>query len=427
MAERTLSGAQDHRAPNVQLVCKYYPAPMGPNSPQRTVVFTNTKGNGIVKWVSGVTGGKYTPGTLKLRNFYVCTATYKLGSCSLHGEHVYGPASWQGSPRGTTGLERDLQKVPQWSEYDANIALYTQNKCFAKFSKPDEDVGAFLGELPETLRSLIKWGKGFRSLLKDVRKDGFTWERANRAWSMLKDGESLKKLPGQLSNAWLTWRYGIRPLFWDAQMLMKIAADRQKRSKAIGLRRRVARSTDELSRVIDGERVGINLVSYRTKISWTIKTKCETTVYYQLLGKASDLEWILHKYGLHPSQVPALLWELTPLSFVVDWFVDVQSWITGLQPPLDEKFIGWSTSQRRDLELTTLSTGLATDTFATSSWRELPTGEFPEDKLTVRSLTRKVGTKNPGILPAIRPNIALDVQKWTDLASLAFQRLKPKR
>lgn len=432
MAERTLGATSDFRSVNNNTLVRYL---NGPNRPPKVEHFPRVPGNGVVKRVSGVTGGKYSPGSLKLRNFSVSTETYSAGYTSLSG--VYSgnrPMSVEGCIRGSSGtsssyLGFDINKIPdeakvQWSD---EIARYTQNRCAAKFGKPDEDVGAFLGELPETCRMLVGWVRGFKGALRKAREGGFTWARAERALLRLRDGESLKRLPDRVSNAWLTWRYGIRPLFWDAQMWMKIAAERAKRAPA-GLRRKVARYED----VLDGAvRISIPIPGdfgqYPAQISWTSKVKCETTCYYQILGEVSDLEWILHKYGMHPSQVPALLWELTPLSFVVDWFVDVKTWLHALQPPVDVKVLGWSTSYRRDLHFVTSPTGKP-DNWSTSRWVKPPTGDLPTDTGSVSSLVRRVGIGNPGsIAPVIRPKIALDVQKWMDLASLALQRGMPKR
>jgi hypothetical protein len=40
----------------------------------------------------------------------------------------------------------------------------------------------------------------------------------------------------------------------------------------------------------------------------------------------------LRRLGLAPEQIPSIAWELIPFSFVVDWFVDIGSWIKACQP-----------------------------------------------------------------------------------------------
>lgn len=435
MAERTFSAISDYRSPYNSGTLSRQLNPKG--SPEVTE-WKFFRGNGAIKRVSGSKGGKFSPGDLKLRNFSVSTETYSAGSVSLSGKlRIYStwgsPTSYKGMCRGTSGigtdsLSGDLERVPAEARttWDDQIARFTQDRCFAKFSAPDEDVGAFLGELPQTLRMLTSWVRGFKGAVREARKGGFTWARAERAWRRLRDGESLKKLPDRLSSSWLTWRYGIRPLFWDAQMWMKIASERAKRAPA-GLRRKVARYSNSLDGAVRTSiRIPGDFGQYPAQISWTSEVKCETTCYYQILGEVSDLEWIVHKYGLHPTQVPALLWELTPLSFVVDWFVDVGTWIKALQPPIDVKVIGWSTSFRRDVRFVTAPVGKP-DNWGTSRWAEPPTGDLPTDTGSLASLVRQTGTSKPGnIVPTIRPKIVLDVQKWMDLAALALQRGMPK-
>lgn len=437
MSEYPFSTTTDNRSPSNNWQCTYHQN--GPFHPPVTLEFRSSGGNGTVHVVSGMRGGKFTPGVLKLRDFSVTDTSYSAGSFSLTGEQWWGtgkrasvPIKGSGILRGVnyaSGLGGDLNRVPAKARtgWDANQAEYLRQKCFAKLTLPDDDLGAFLGELPQTMRMLTGWSRGFRNAVRLAREGGFTWQRANRAWQQLRSGGRLKELPNRLANAWLSYRYGIRPLIWDAMMFVRIANDQRKRVKE-GLRRKVSRASGSEGGTSSGPRVSIsNFGSYQPQTWWTSSFKCQCVVYYRSLGEASDVEWIAHKYGLHPTQVPALLWELTPLSFVVDWFVDVKTWLGSIIPPLDAKVLGWSTSYKRTVDLTTSPVG-EPNYGNPASWKTKPEGNLPTDTVSVRSLTRRVFTsQSPWEFPRVRPEIALDAQKWVDLASLALQRASPTR
>lgn len=57
---------------------------------------------------------------------------------------------------------------------------------------------------------------------------------------------------------------------------------------------------------------------------------------YSIVGEIPSL----HRIGLHPSQWLNVLWNATPYSFVGDWFVNVDEYLTYLQTPSWIKLLG---------------------------------------------------------------------------------------
>lgn len=432
MAERRLVDNQDKRS-QVTATVTWYPSRWSTEPSSR--MYRSSRVQGPIKSVSGVQGGKYTPGDLKLRSFAASTSTYSYGAASLErlqdhvvdGVHTGHRVTFEGPFGAWSPMASELGKngVPRSTEvgWNSSLAFVCQNRAMAKFNDSDYDVGAFVGELPETFEMLRQWTLGYRKAIKNARKGGFTWSRLVRAWNALKSGKPLKKLPDKLSNSWLTWRYGIRPLYWDALMLIEIANESIKRIPDGGLRRVSAQQT-----VADGGYAKPSsdyslrsMGSYKAVLTWSMKTKCKTVVYYRTTANRSNVDWILQKYGLNPRQFPGLVWELTPLSFVVDWFADVGSWLAAIVPRPDVRVLGYATSQV--CELRVIRQG--NESVPLSGYGPL-TGTFPRDEVSIREFRRNVGDSVPGLVPWFNPGIFLNLQKKADLLSLALQKCRPK-
>jgi hypothetical protein len=73
----------------------------------------------------------------------------------------------------------------------------------------------------------------------------------------------------------------------------------------------------------------------RCGYSGTLAIKKEASVHSGVIfdiENRTTSEALLTTLGLRPSDVPRTLWELTPYSFVVDWFVNVGDWLQAVTP-----------------------------------------------------------------------------------------------
>jgi hypothetical protein len=88
------------------------------------------------------------------------------------------------------------------------------------------------------------------------------------------------------------------------------------------------------------------------------------------------------------AQIPAAIWEIIPFSFVVDWFVNVESFIRAVTPKADvHRLAEWVTIETEREEMFT----------ANYSWNNAPTQDevTPPGGHFKRVITEK--TRNPGI------------------------------
>lgn len=123
-----------------------------------------------------------------------------------------------------------------------------------------------------------------------------------------------------LSNNWLKYRYGIMPFV----RLMNDAL-------VVGSRIRTQREIKRGASVIGGdteyttsvETGAFHVVTSTRSKTWEASTRAGILYEYRDFG---------NKYGFTLADVPPALWELTPWSFVVDWFANTGTFIRALTP-----------------------------------------------------------------------------------------------
>lgn len=223
-----------------------------------------------------------------------------------------------------------------WDQNQANVAWV---KAQAKIQEAEFDCTVALGELAETL-----------AMLKNPFK-ALTDACSKLYWNV---GRARKGLitADALTGAWMSWRYGIKPLISD---ILKIVELWDKKVKQLeGMQRKAAGI-----RVID--RVDTSWTKtwahFTIHNRWEERVERKTTyhVYYERLLEA-NLMFILRSLGMHPSNIPAGMWELTSKSFVWDWFFLVGDWLRAITPDPSLKMLGACVTQKTERLIDVTST-----------------------------------------------------------------------
>lgn len=190
------------------------------------------------------------------------------------------------------------------------------NSAAARAASAKFDMLTFLGELRETHELLTEIAHLFNG----------------RTASLAKEAAHFKRNPWKrFTELWLVARYGIRPMIYDARNAYLAAMHKEQ-----GFIKGRDTSREDLNQT----NVISNLDFYgRWKYQQT-DTIRGTRLYRGCAYASADL-FVGEKLGFDPL---VTAWELTRYSFVVDWFIDIGSWLRSVRPRLLGEYLGIGSS-----------------------------------------------------------------------------------
>ena len=219
-----------------------------------------------------------------------------------------------------------------------NLAALAITQAHANVAKPEFAALVSLGELRETISYLRNPLKGLttlirrnrKSLVKDHRREYYAQKRWQKRQSKMSARERVlargkryfyNKELDALSDSYLAGRYGLRPLISEVQDVMEaIDAFRTKLPE-----RQTARgfASGEGSKTLMESYTPMRQIMLGTTVT-NRKAEFRAGVLY-----SADIR---DTFGTNLSQLPVALWELTFLSFMVDWFVNIGDYIAAISP-----------------------------------------------------------------------------------------------
>jgi len=280
-------------------------------------------------------------------------------------------------------------------------------------------------------------------------------DRSNLSWSLLgktnisaphvsvptaigelKDLPSLVKgwgadLLSRIAKGHLTWRWAIRPMVSDIRKLLMFKAAVQRRALDLSIMRvqryttrkasldsstitqftpAVTINSTSTNAVIRADRTRI----YTSKVWGTVKWKLDPSVVLPYdEAKLDDLAWRL-TFGITSHELLATLWELTPWSWLIDWFLGIGQVIAATN----------NTVKATWAELCIMRTTSSDTTYAVlpGAWQSY----FSLDGSILERHVRKERWPSTPLLPfipSLRPLVSL--KAWSILASLAALRWSP--
>lgn len=199
-----------------------------------------------------------------------------------------------------------LEVWPGHLPFDSNAELKLVGKLREKLVG-DFDAGAFLAESHKSLAMIgnaaIRIGGAYRAARKGL------WKRAENILTHGMDGKYTRRRKGVASN-WLELQYGWLPLLHDAYS-----------------------GAEQLARVLNDPmtRTIRTSVSLRDSTPWatsnsptTYFLSCNRLARKSLKAVISEVNLPLLTGLINPATIA---WEVTPLSFVVDWFIPIQTYL----------------------------------------------------------------------------------------------------
>lgn len=292
------------------------------------------------------------------------------GSVTYWGDLAYNTTK-QGINLGTD-INFDADKMAQ-------IALA---KAYEKINAAPMLAGEILSDIDKTAGM-------FRHPLKRASELMISMSKYRR----IRLGKTTASAARATAEAWLEYRYGWKPVILDCKTAVR--AVHEARTRAVGqLReRRVARGKE----VAQEKRA----VSYDVPIWWmwtsgthalgtaSVERSIEVNagVIYDYDVVSSAYQQTYDTLGLRPRDTVATVWEVIPWSFVVDWFVNVGSWLNMVVPDPRVTVLGrWVT--RIDKRLVKYAAGKFVYNWSYAGHPYSDTGSYPGREVETFSMSR---------------------------------------
>lgn len=233
----------------------------------------------------------------------------------------------------------------------SQVASYLLQRAYSKMSSPEYNMGVTLGEIAETASMLAAPLSGIVKLSRKAFA-GFSDIRTYGAKTVAKVAKNVTKremrrimkttirhpsntslrILDETANHWLAYKFGVLPLVEDVGNYLKMVENEISPTFGLKLAKVKGYTTDT---TVSG--VQNNVACYSN--SWEALIfdvfAVKRTIDYHTCGLywrnqvTSPLANYLEQVGLAPWQFPSLMYELIPLSFVVDRFIDIKSFVRG--------------------------------------------------------------------------------------------------
>lgn len=288
---------------------------------------------------TSVDTGVFTPGIYRVNPYAVKRSVYDLKSGTITTSYTKDSWTYKDVDTGYLGVKGFAAFLPTCPALgsDATVRGIALQKAMSRLGQNDVGLGENLGELRETiqmLRSPFKqirdflWSRNFHNLgllnkLLEFRQTG--------RWALRRKGGSTLILEGAraasaASSAWLEFRYGFMPLMYTLQdvveMVMKKAEDLDTNKI------RSVRASYETEDYFKGSKYWAYYVHvYYGDFVCHDKIRASASVQYRQISQFGNVDLL----GLGPRFIPELAWELTRLSFVVDWWFTVGDYLGSLR------------------------------------------------------------------------------------------------
>jgi hypothetical protein len=227
------------------------------------------------------------------------------------------------------------------------------------------------------------------------------------------DARIVKELEGIL----LEFRYGVRPMIQEITSALENVRERViEKPKRQTFRAKQLQTDTDMWVAPPFTAFGFRHVD---TFNYARTVSINAGLLYEFTTRASLGE----KWGLSLDQVPAAMWALTPLSFIVDWGANVGQFISALSPvPGSTQLASWySVKVVHELSRTTSAWFITDPAWATG---QTVTGAISPDTYTLVTYERVPNIGYPGLV--IKANVLdtlSDPLKILDLSAIFHQKV----
>lgn len=310
---------------------------------------------------------------------------------------------------------KDIQNSANINVSLGNLALI---RAYGDIESPDLDVGMFLAEISSTVNMLAAPLKPLVKLMNEMYAEalGRPLKRTSNAAHKKSSRKSKGRLEDTLANLWLSYRYGAVPLIMDIQTLMGLLKNPQTHKRGVLERRKAGRGGSTTVTTVKVEKIG--LVNAKWNEDVTSTTRINAGVYF-----VNTFDWT-SKFGGDVFDVPSLVYNLVPLSFVLDWAYNFGDFLQAARPRMNTSPLGTYTSYMDEVHFhrTPIEVFLnGTPEISATKFNLLAAGSY---RGITSKYVRLVGPPVPINTVGIKPGI-FDIQRSLDSVSLLWQ-FRPK-
>lgn len=344
--------------------------------------------------------------------FYVKTSVTRSGAGSLSQSKtdgtdlstITGSASLTSFWRQFRGVEGYTQLTSGLTS--AAISQQAQQRALENIDRTPYAFAEDIATVQQTIKFLRQPFKGIGDLAKSFQK---TVSKRRAKHSNLLRAQ-------YLASVWLEYRFAFSPLIMSVSNFIEALEDTEIKRVAKNTAR--GSSTGQYSKS-DVQAVTAGIATSR----WSRKIVAEETwramVLYEIVNPLTDWRF---KYGLRNKEIPRLLWDLFPYSFMIDRVFNIGTSLTGLANLTDPDIhlkVGCITVKSETAETYSFVSRVAT------GWN--PAVIVPSvDTFTRFTFERAIWQPTllstlPGFFPR---NLVNDITKIADLSTLVLQRIR---
>lgn len=186
-------------------------------------------------------------------------------------------------------------------------------KCWSAVSKSEVQLLQTLADAKRTIELILGPLRNVHSFLTKVK----TAKDAARAYDLT--------LANYMAREWLTYRFGWKQLYLDIRGTLRAVGKKEKLG-TLSATGNVSNNRTETKTFVSFTTGDPTHYTFEETYTHEVRVRCG--IFYE--GNANVQSYLgLSKYDILPA-----LWDIIPYSFVVDWVVDVQSYLGSLLPRL---------------------------------------------------------------------------------------------
>lgn len=377
-------------------------------------VMTYTSTHPPTKVKQSVDTPGFIKGQFRVNPYLVSSTSFSGGDGTVEAEFDYGVYHYSKHHKGALGsylvAETDFTlPADSYVNYQMDAVL---QRAMAKVGQSTLTLGVELGELNETLKMLKSPVKSLRDFFLKNRGENLKLLK-----KMLQSKGSNSKfgiVSGKtLTETWLEFRYGIQPLVSSIQKIMNEVNAKARKFNQYNIK--TCRSSIESSNSSSRQTSKMVPSWYGTvKLSFNeaTNTKVIGIVYFREKWQRSTGEYL----GVNLASTPEIIWELTRLSFVVDWIFSVGPWLGSYRVQPRIEILGNTCSTRISYKGTCALSGVCQ--FQPGSL-ELACG----DVLYEKQYFRRYVDRDLPVLPLFRYADGMSILHTVDSVALLLQPL----